>query len=473
MVFRLENAIELPFGFIGLTISSNFAVYKIEIDMKNLIITLLLLSSIYAKAQDTEPIKGSVMWSLRESINYALDNNIQVKKTVLDQQTSEANLSQQKYNRLPSVSASAGLNFSNGNSIDPITSNFINQSIISNSYGVASQITLYQGNKLNLQIEQNELLVNQSELYQQQAENNIVLDVIQNYLQSLYYAEGITIAQNALETAEEEMQQAQIKYNNGAIAQLELADLKTQFAAAQYAVISAKNQYDQQVLKLKQLLELDPDVDFQIQPVALSEMQSVIPDKQTVFEAATNFLPDLKLYDVQGEILEKELSISKAGYKPTLSLSAGLSSGYTNSLDYSYNTQLRNNFSPQAGLTLSIPIFSKNQNKTNVALTKIEIEQNKLDKIAVGKSLYSNIETAWQNAIANQAQQESAKVARDNAELSYELARKKFEYGSLTATELTVSRSNFLNAEQTLLQTEYLTALYTALLNFYQGNQNY
>lgn len=437
--------------------------------MKYFIIILLLFSSIYTKAQDTE----SVRWSLQESINYALANNIQVKKTVLDNQTSEVNFTQQKNNRLPSVSANGNLNFSNGNSIDPITSNFINQSIVSNSYGVSGQVVLYQGNKLNLQIEQNKLLVDQSKLYQQQAENNIVLDVIQNYLQALYYAEGITIAQNALATAEEEVKQAQVKFNNGAIAQLDLADLKTQHASAAYAVVTAQNQYDQQVLKLKQLLELDPNVDFQIQPVSLSDMQSVIPDKQTVFATAAESLPDLKIYDVQGEILEKALSITKASYKPTLSLNAGLSSGYTNSLNYKYATQLRNNFTPQIGLTLSIPIFSKNQNKTNTTLAKIDIEQNKLDKISAGKTLYSNIETAWQNATANQSQQVSAKVARDNAELSYNLARKKFEFGGLTATELTVSRTNFLNAEQTLLQTKYLTSLYTALLNFYQGKQNY
>lgn len=437
--------------------------------MKYYLTILLFLSSFFAKAQDTSPIK----WTLQECVNYALANNIQVKKTVLDNQSSEINYTQQKYNKLPSVSASGSFNFSNGNSVDPITSNFINQSIVSNSYGVSGQLPVYQGNKLNLQIEQNKLLVAQSKLYQQQAENNIVLGVIQNYLQALYYSEGITIAQNALTTAEEELKQAQIKYDNGAIAQLDLADLQTQQASAQYSVVAAQNQYAQQVLQLKQLLELDPGTDFQIQPVALTEMQTVIPDKQTVFANAASSFPDLKIYDSQAEILEKSLAITKAGYKPTLSLSAGVSTGYTNSMNYKYGSQLKNNFSPQSGLTLSIPIFSKNQNKTNVALAKIDIEQNKLDKASAAKTLYSSIENAWQNAIANQSQQSSAKVARDNAELSYDLARKKFEFGGLTATELSVNRNSFLTAEQTLLQTQYLTSVYTALLNFYQGNQNY
>lgn len=86
-------------------------------------------------------------------------------------------------------------------------------------------------------------------------------------------------------------------------------------------------------------------------------------------------------------------------------------------------------------MSLNIPIFSKKQNDTNVKLAKIEIEQNKLDKISAQKTLYSNIETAWQNAISNQAQQESSKVARNNAKLAYELANKKYEFGGLTPAQ--------------------------------------
>ncbi len=437
--------------------------------MKYYLIILLLLSSLYTKAQTQD----SIQWDLQESIDYALENNIQVKKSVLDQQTSEVNYRQQKYNKLPSVSASGSFSFSNGSTIDPITSDFINQSIVSNSYGVSAQMTLYEGNKLNLQIEKNKLLVSQSELYREQAKNSIELEVIQAYLQALYYHEGITIAKNALATAKEELNQAQTKYDNGAIAKLDLADLQTEYATAEYAVVTAQNQYDQQVLQLKQLLELEPEVDFQIQPVSLTKIQTIIPDKQTVFATAAKSFPDLKIFDAQNDILEKELDITKAAFKPTLSLNAGVNTGYTNSRSFDFLTQLDNNLSPQVGVSLNIPIFSKNQNKTNVKLAKIEIEQNKLDKIDAQKSLYSDIENTWQNAVANQSQQTSAKVARDNAKLAYDLARKKFDFGGLTTTELAVKRNSFLNAEQTLLQTKYLTSLYTALLNFYQGKQQF
>ncbi|WP_326984143.1 TolC family protein [Chryseobacterium sp. MYb264] len=409
------------------------------------------------------------IWTLQDCLDYAVENNITVKKTVLDKTTAQLNYQQQKNNKLPTIYGSSSFGVTNGSSIDPITSSFVNQNILSNSFGISANALIYQGNKLNLQIEQNKILLEQSSLYQKQAENNIVLNVLNAYLQSLYYYEGIEIAKNTASSSAQELKLTQVKYKNGAISKLELADVETQDAQNQYTVVNSENLYNQQVLKLKQLLEIDPNVDFQIEKMNLTDFDELIPDKQQVFAQASETLPDLKIYDYQNEILNKALAITKAGYLPTLSATAGLNTGFTSTQDYSYFNQVKNNFNKSVGLSLNIPIFSKKQNDTNVKLAKINIEQNQLDKISAGKTLYSSIETAWQNAIANQAQQKSSKVARDNAKLAYDLANKKFEFGGLTTTELSVSRNTYLTNEQTYLQSKYMAVLYTQLLNFYQG----
>lgn len=409
------------------------------------------------------------VWTLGDCLDYAVKNNITVKKTVLDKTTASLNYQQQKNNKLPTVYGSASLGVTNGSSIDPITSSFLNQNILSNSFGLSGNMTIYQGNKLNLQIEQNRMILDQSALYQKQAENNIVLNVLNSYLQALYYYEGIESAKYTANSSAQELKLTETKYKNGAISKLELADVETQNAQNVYTVVNAENLYNQQVLKLKQLLELDPSVDFQIEKIKLSDAMDAVPDKQEVFSQAIENLPDLKIYDSQNEILTKALEITKTGYKPTLSATAGFNTGYTTTQDYSYFNQVKNNFNKSVGLSLNVPIFSKKQNDTNVKLAQINIEQNKLDKISASKTLYSSIETAWQNAIANQAQQKASKVARDNAKLSYDLAGKKYEFGGLTTTELAVSRNTYLTNEQTYLQSKYMSALYTQLLNFYQG----
>ncbi|MBP8060939.1 MAG: TolC family protein [Cloacibacterium sp.] len=430
--------------------------------MRKLTYIILLLLGTYISAQK--------VWSLQDCLNYAVANNITVKKAALTKTTDQLNYEQAKNNKLPTVYGSASMGLTNGSSIDPITSSFVNQTILSNSFGVSGNITLYQGNKLNLEIEKNKILTSQSELYQKQAENNITLSVLEAYLQALYYFEGIKIAEYTANSSAQELKLTEVKYKNGAIAKLDLADVETQNAQNQYNVVNSKNLYNQQVLKLKQLLELDPKEDFEIEKITLDDAYKIIPDKQEVFSKAQEVFPDVKIYDLQNDVLSKDLEITKTGYKPTLTANAGLNSGYTNTQDYTYFNQLKNNFNKSLGLSLNIPIFSKKQNDTNVKLAKIEIEQNKLDKISAQKTLYSNIETAWQNAISNQAQQESSKVARNNAKLAYELANKKYEFGGLTPTELAVSRNTYLSNEQTYLQSKYMATLYVELLNFYQGN---
>lgn len=427
---------------------------------------LILLSTGTLQAQE---LQSGKTWSLKDCLDYAIANNINIKKTKLDKASVALNYQQAKNNKLPSLSANGSGNMSNGYTIDPITSDFVNRTILSNSYGISGQMPLYQGNRLNLEIEKNKFLVDQSELYQQQSENNITLSVLEQYLQALYYFEGIEIATNNLASSKSELAFTQTKFNNGAIARKDLADVETQNAQNEYNLVNAQTLYKQQVMKLKQLLELNPEDEFAIQPFSLPEMIGSVPEKMMVYENATNQLPDLKIFDLQKEVLSKELKIAQAGSLPTLSLGLGVNSGYTNTMNYDYFTQLHRNFSQQASLNLNIPIFSKFQNKTNVKLAAINIEQNELNKINAAKTLYANIETAWLNATSSDAQQQSAKVARDNAQLAYNLASKKFEFGGLTTTELAVSRNTYLNNEQTYLQTKYMAVLYRQLLNYYQG----
>ena len=221
--------------------------------MRKLTYIILLLLGTYISAQK--------VWSLQDCLNYAVANNITVKKSALTKTTDQLNYEQAKNNKLPTVYGSASMGLTNGSSIDPITSSFVNQTILSNSFGVSGNITLYQGNKLNLEIEKNKILTSQSELYQKQAENNITLSVLEAYLQALYYFEGIKIAEYTANSSAQELKLTEVKYKNGAIAKLDLADVETQNAQNQYNVVNSKNLYNQQVLKLKQLLELDPKED--------------------------------------------------------------------------------------------------------------------------------------------------------------------------------------------------------------------
>ena len=226
-------------------------------------------------------------WSLEDCINYAVQHNISVKKTELNQQTAEINLQQAKDNRLPTISGSASANLNNGSAINQITNERVSRRTFSNNFGVSASMPLYQGNKLNLQTDRSQLLLEQNELYVQEAKNNITLSVLEAYLQALYSYEGIEVAKNAASSSAEELKQAQTKFANGAIAKLSLAEIETRHANNQYAIIQAENQYANRVLTLKQLLELPPNSDFAIAlNLQEDDYVAIIPNKDEVFAEA-------------------------------------------------------------------------------------------------------------------------------------------------------------------------------------------
>ena len=430
---------------------------------RTLYISLLCLCPLLAGAQAKQ-------WSLADCINYAVQNNISVKKTELNQQTAEINYSQAKSNRLPTVSGSASANQNYGSAINQISNERVSRRTFSNNFGVSASMPLYQGNKLNLQVDRSKLLLEQNELYVQEAKNNITLSVLEAYLQALYSYEGIEVAKNTAHSSGEELKQAQGKFANGSIAKLSLAEIETRHANNEYAIIKAENEYESKVLTLKQLLELPPNSDFAIAlDLPADDETAIIPNKDVVFAEAREKLPNLKIYQSQQKIAEKDIKIARAGYAPTLSLQAGVNTGYSNLNDLSYRTQLDSNFGQTIGASLNIPIFSQFRNKNNVKLAKVTQQQAVLDEQQAEKDLYTKIETAWQNATTYQAQQAASRTARDNAKLAYDLAVKKHEFGGLTNTELLVSENAYLNAEQTYLQNKYMQALYVQLLKFYMG----
>jgi len=128
------------------------------------------------------------------------------------------------------------------------------------------------------------------------------------------------------------------------------------------------------------------------------------------------------------------------------------------------------NFNQKLGLSLTIPIFNRNQTKAAVKTASINIEKAEIQKQSTEKEVYKKIETAYQNAMSAQEQVIASNASKAAAEQSYKLAQKKYELGDLSTTDLVISQNTYTNAQQNYLQAKYLNILYHQLLQFYQGN---
>jgi len=438
--------------------------------MKRLIIILSILISQVTSAQETGS-ESSEIWTLNDCIKYAVENNITIKDAALNTEQSNINYNKSKSSRLPDLYASASQSFTNGNSIDPITSDFVTDQIYSTNTSLNSSMTLFQGKQITNEIEQNKLFKNQSEFLEEATKNNIIVSVLESYLQILYAKEGITIAENNLNVSEKEVERAKARLDAGTIALSDYTEAQSLAATNKYAIITAKNTYQQNIITLKQLLELDPTQNIEIE--TLSDDVNYVNlqlDKMSIYNNALGILPEINASNIGVEASKKDLDIAKGAYLPTLSLVSSLGSGFTSINDNNFSDQFNVNFNQRVALSLSIPIFNRNQTKAAVETAQVNIEKAEVNQQTTVKEVYKKVETAYQNALSTQEQLVASEASKTAAEQSYNLAQKKYELGALSTTDLVISQNTYTNAQQNYLQAKYLSILYHQLLQFYQGN---
>jgi len=440
--------------------------------MKNFYFFFTLISVMADLHSDAQILNDS-MWSLKRCIQYAVENNLTVKKSALDLEQAEVNFKQAKASRLPNVNAGGSQSLSKGASSDPITYEFVSQTIHSSSASLSGEVLLWGANQINNTIQKNRLLVRQNELYVQESKNSIVLEITDAYIQALYNQEEVAIAENNVMVSSAQLERSKILYDVGSIALKDLADVESQHANNQYSLVNTKNTFFLQVLTLKQLLELDPEDSFKILvPESTRDtLRYSIPDLDLVYRQALVSLPEIKSKNIALVLETINMKIARADYLPTLSLTGQFSSGYTSTQFGTFRDQLGNNFNQQVYATLTIPIFNNLTTKASVEKGRIMIRSAELELQRQKKDVYRKIETAYYNAVGAQSEMESAAIQMNASRQSFDLSFQQYTLGALSNIDLVTVQRDYTNAQQKYAQAKYRMILYYQLLQFYMGNE--
>ena len=115
-----------------------------------------------------------------------------------------------------------------------------------------------------------------------------------------------------------------------------------------------------------------------------------LPAKADVYHAALAFRPEIESGKLNVQASDLDINIAKAGYIPTLSLSAGIGTTNANGNDFSFSEQVKNNWNNSLGLTVSIPIFNNRQTKSTVQKARLQKQTSELELLDQQKTLYKN-----------------------------------------------------------------------------------
>jgi outer membrane protein len=437
---------------------------------KNITLLLVLLFSCFnIYAQDSTLVGKTLQWDLVKCIDYAKKNNIQINSIRLNQQTSQQQYLLAKAARLPNLSASASETFAHGNNVTSYNGSLGSRYTSQGSYGVNSNVTLYNGNAITNTILQANLSVQQSNYAIIQQENDITLQITQAYLAILLDKENIIYDTDLVNTSAAQTKLEQQRYNVGSVARKDLIQLQAQQAADQYTLVNQQNTERGDLLTLKQLLLLPTDTHFDIfKPDSIASNDTTASPLREAEDIALKNRPEVKNSELGVEIAQYGVKIARSGYLPSLVAGAGLSSGYLNGSP-SFFSQLNTNFYQDIGLTLSIPIFTKRVVKTQVEEAKINVDQANLTLSDTRIVLSQTIERAYLNFQNAKSQYDAAEVEYKYNQESYRIANEQLKVGVASIVDFLLQKNLFIQSQQAFVQAKYNVLLTLKIYDFYKG----
>ena len=430
---------------------------------RTILLTLLIAvctSAVALKAQEE-----SQKWTLRSCLDYAIENNIQLKKSRVNELSGLEDTERAKAQLFPSLSASVTQGYVNYPSSDVDKNNSY-----SGNYSINANWTVFDGGQRNKAIKQQKLQNEMDKLSTEQGEDDIQIAIVQTYMQVLYAMESVRINENTVETSKAQRDRAEELYKAGSISLVDFSQLESQYSTDKHQLVVAQTSLDNYKLQLKQLLELDitQDIELSLSDIEETWVLAPLPDKQVIYTTSLAVMPQIKSSELSLENAELEKQKAKASYWPTISMNAGVGTGHLSGTNYSFGNKIWNNFNESFGITIKIPIFTNRENKTAYNKAKLAITTSQLELINSQKELLKTVEGIYLDATSAQSQYLSAKERLSYVQQSFKLTEEQFFLGMKNTLEMLTEKNNLLSAQQEVLQSKYMAIMSIQLLNIYQ-----
>lgn len=411
-------------------------------------------------------------WNLRQCIDYAVAHNVTIRQQADKQRQQELSLNTAKNSRLPGVNGSLDNSFNFGRGLTQ-SNTYTNRNTMMTGLQVGASVPVFTGKQIPNQIHLEEWNLKAVVADLDKAKEDLSVNIASAYLQALYEKELWKVAQQQTALSRSQLESKEGFFKVGKAAESDVYEVKAQLAQDQLEETKAENNYRLALLDLSQLLELPSPDHFEVAEPEADDVNTLIPENpESIYQTAVALKPAVKAEEFRLKGTENSIRIARSGYIPQISLTAGLSTNYYNIFGGANSTfarQMRDNFNKSIGLTVSIPIFDRYSTRNKIREAKIAQHSQQLALESVKKTLYKEIQQAYYNAVASQAQYRSSITAEASARASFTLMSKKYENQKATATEYKEAKTTLEKAESNRIQAKYDYLFRMKILNFYKG----
>ena len=462
---------------------------------------LILLLSIIMYASQGQATQS---WDLAECIEYAKRENFTIQQSQLAVSQTAVQYEQSKRNKLPTANGQGNYGYNYGFSVNPTNNQVVSQGLTSGSVGVSGGFNLYSGLQVQNSILQNENNLGASRQDLETAERNIALSVAQAYLQVIMSREMLGNAKVQVNSTQTQIERLRKMVEAGTMAESGKYTLDAQLATEELTITTMENQVELAMLSLRQTMNLQPDIALNISSPNLNTYEPTLSvySLNEIYSTSESTLPNIKAADLRIRSAMMGVELSKAARKPTVSLYSQFNTRYSSiaqrpngetviisqpivfngqTADIGFPQQgyekspvlyqLSRNFGLSAGINLSVPIYNRGQNMTNLQLAEIGVKNAQINAAQQRQTLRQTIERAeidvklaFNNYNASKKQLAALRALLENTE-------KQLSFGVGNQVDFTLAKNNLNRVENDLIRLKYDYLFKTKILEFYQGKE--
>ncbi|SHM43520.1 TolC family protein [Flavobacterium xanthum] len=416
--------------------------------MKKTILLIILSFALGANAQEVKSL------TLKEAINYALENKADAKKAKLKVENSEYQIQEVRSRALPQISANGNLTY------NPVIQTTVIDGAGFGQPGTTIQAAFGQPWISTAGVSLTQAIFDQTvftglkaakstrEFYQineQLTEEQVIERVANNYYQVYVQRQKLTVIDSTFKTTNKVKDIIKGQFDNGLAKKIDLDRILVKISniSTQRQQVLNAVQIQENALKFYMGMPIEtqieiPQTAFEVGPQALSEVPN------------TSNRSEFLLLKKQEQLLTYQKKAIEAGYYPTLSLSAG----------YNYIGQgpqmpiggkpadgvYWSDFS-SIGLNLKVPIFTGFGTRAKVRQADIDLRSIKEDLVDTKLSLdlaFANAKTQIDNSLTTITSQ------KENAQLAKEVldnTRNNYVQGLASLTDLLDAENSLTEAQ--------------------------
>ena len=440
------------------------------------------------------PLQAQKPWTLQECIQYALDNNLNIKQQALAVAQDRNQLEQSKWAMAPNISASADYSFGWGRTPNAQDYTIVENQLSQNgSLSMGASLDLFRGLQKVNTIKRNMAQLELSNQEVEKLKNDISMQITKLFLQVLLDQEILETTKQSHQSVKEQVERTQKLVEAGNLAHSSLLEIEAQFATEQVQVVNAENALRTDYLNLIQLLDLSYEADFRIEiPVfQVDTLNFLGAHVDQLFNTSQN-LPQIQIGEYTLQQREYQFAVSKGQRFPSIALSAGVRTSYNPDYQVLKNMnlspdlenpvpmepqyrspalfeQLDSRKNPYIGISFSIPILSGRTISTNIRNASLGVQQAQIEMKNRQQELYKSIQQENNAAISAFERYKATLQNVKSMEESFRNVQQKFDVGMLSGTDYTVAKTNLFRAQSDNLQAKYQYVLQLKILDFYKG----